>query len=208
MYELKDGKPSIVNFQVRNGIYVIPKVLNRAYSRSATRVSPSRARSGRDVVAGHTRGCSRRRPPASPEVSCPKGIQTWLMVALSIGIVLIILLTGQPQAPERSAAAAPPAPPMSPDRVRITSQRLQALNQQLIPPARPMLTEAPSLPPAFQNDGAPPRVIRSKSSGAAVTTKASSPAMSWSAERAPLQKTNERTSVEYRCHGADSTRNH
>ena len=31
LYELKDGKPSIVNFQVRNGIYVIPKVMDRGY---------------------------------------------------------------------------------------------------------------------------------------------------------------------------------
>ena len=31
LYEVKDGKPSLVNFQVRNGIYVIPKVIERAY---------------------------------------------------------------------------------------------------------------------------------------------------------------------------------
>ncbi|MFA5910569.1 MAG: TrbG/VirB9 family P-type conjugative transfer protein [Vicinamibacterales bacterium] len=31
LYELKDGKPSIVNFQVRSGVYVIPKVLDRGY---------------------------------------------------------------------------------------------------------------------------------------------------------------------------------
>lgn len=32
LYELKDGKPAIVNFQVRNGgTYVIPKVLDRGY---------------------------------------------------------------------------------------------------------------------------------------------------------------------------------
>ena len=31
LYELKDGKPSIVNFQVRGGVYVIPKVLDRGY---------------------------------------------------------------------------------------------------------------------------------------------------------------------------------
>ena len=31
LYELKDGKPSIVNFQVREGTYVIPKVLDRGY---------------------------------------------------------------------------------------------------------------------------------------------------------------------------------
>lgn len=31
LYEMKDGKPSIVNFQVRQGIYVVPKVIDRGY---------------------------------------------------------------------------------------------------------------------------------------------------------------------------------
>jgi type IV secretory pathway VirB9-like protein len=31
LYELKDGKPAIVNFQVREGTYVVPKVLDRGY---------------------------------------------------------------------------------------------------------------------------------------------------------------------------------
>lgn len=31
LYEMKDGKPSIVNFQVRQGTYVVPKVLERGY---------------------------------------------------------------------------------------------------------------------------------------------------------------------------------
>jgi type IV secretion system protein VirB9 len=31
IYELKDGRPSIVNFQVREGTYVVPKVLDRGY---------------------------------------------------------------------------------------------------------------------------------------------------------------------------------
>jgi type IV secretion system protein VirB9 len=31
LYELKDGKPSIVNFQVQNGTYVVPKVIERGY---------------------------------------------------------------------------------------------------------------------------------------------------------------------------------
>jgi type IV secretion system protein VirB9 len=31
LYELKDGKPSVVNFQVNAGTYVIPKVLDRGY---------------------------------------------------------------------------------------------------------------------------------------------------------------------------------
>src|SRR5690349_15548339 len=31
LYEVKDGKPAVVNFQVRNGTYVVPKVLDRGY---------------------------------------------------------------------------------------------------------------------------------------------------------------------------------
>jgi type IV secretory pathway VirB9-like protein len=31
LYEVKDGKPAIVNFQVREGTYVVPKVLDRGY---------------------------------------------------------------------------------------------------------------------------------------------------------------------------------
>ena len=31
LYELKDGQPSLVNFQVQSGTYVIPKVMDRGY---------------------------------------------------------------------------------------------------------------------------------------------------------------------------------
>lgn len=31
LYEVKDGQPSVVNFQVQNGTYVIPKILERGY---------------------------------------------------------------------------------------------------------------------------------------------------------------------------------
>ena len=31
LYELKDGEPALVNFQVQHGTYVVPKVLDRAY---------------------------------------------------------------------------------------------------------------------------------------------------------------------------------
>ena len=31
LYELKDGKPSLLNFQVQNGTYVVPKVIDRGY---------------------------------------------------------------------------------------------------------------------------------------------------------------------------------
>jgi len=31
LYEMKDGKPALVNFQVRSGTYVVPKVMERGY---------------------------------------------------------------------------------------------------------------------------------------------------------------------------------
>jgi type IV secretory pathway VirB9-like protein len=31
LYEVKDGKPAIVNFQIREGTYIVPKVLDRGY---------------------------------------------------------------------------------------------------------------------------------------------------------------------------------
>jgi type IV secretion system protein VirB9 len=31
LYEVHDGQPSVVNFQVQNGLYVVPKVLERGY---------------------------------------------------------------------------------------------------------------------------------------------------------------------------------
>lgn len=31
LYELKDGKPALLNFQVQNGTYIVPKVLDRGY---------------------------------------------------------------------------------------------------------------------------------------------------------------------------------
>jgi type IV secretion system protein VirB9 len=31
LYELKDGAPNLVNFQVENGVFVVPKVLDRGY---------------------------------------------------------------------------------------------------------------------------------------------------------------------------------
>jgi type IV secretion system protein VirB9 len=31
LYELKDGKPSLINFQLASGVYVVPKILDAGY---------------------------------------------------------------------------------------------------------------------------------------------------------------------------------
>jgi len=98
-----------------------------------------------------------RRP--IPRGVLPKGFQTWLMVALAVGIVLIIFLTGQPQAPERAqAAAAPLQQVVNPDRVRDYQERLRALNEPMNADIRPAMVQPQTMPPAFQDDAAPERV--------------------------------------------------
>jgi len=31
LYEIKDGKPNLINFQFGNGVYIIPKVVDSGY---------------------------------------------------------------------------------------------------------------------------------------------------------------------------------
>jgi type IV secretion system protein VirB9 len=31
LYEIKDGKPNLINFDLSNGVYVIPKILDKGY---------------------------------------------------------------------------------------------------------------------------------------------------------------------------------
>jgi type IV secretory pathway VirB9-like protein len=31
LYEIKDGKPNLINFQLENGVYIVPKILDNAY---------------------------------------------------------------------------------------------------------------------------------------------------------------------------------
>ena len=79
----------------------------------------------------------------APRGVLPRGAQTWLMVALALGILAIIVLTGRPEPPARPAggpvnqALAP-----SPDRLRDYQDRLRVLDergrqQALVDPADP-----------------------------------------------------------------------
>lgn len=89
---------------------------------------------GTTIVTDH------RTPPRGV---LPRGAQTWLMVALALGILAIIVLTGRPEPPARPAAGPvnqPLAP--SPDRLRDYQDRLRVLDergrqQALVDPADP-----------------------------------------------------------------------
>jgi type IV secretory pathway VirB10-like protein len=62
-----------------------------------------------------------------PRGVLPRGFQTWLMAGLALGIVLIILITGQSE-PSRNPAQTQQAPaPPNPDRLRDYQERLRAM---------------------------------------------------------------------------------
>jgi type IV secretion system protein VirB10 len=78
-----------------------------------------------------------------PRGVLPRRFQTWLMAGLALGILLIILITGQPE-PTRTPAQSQPAPVApNPDRLRDYEERLramgarQALEAQAVQPVVP-----------------------------------------------------------------------
>jgi type IV secretory pathway VirB10-like protein len=79
---------------------------------------------------------------AVPRGVLPRGIQTWLLAGLALGIVLIVVLTGHPEPPARPAtiATVPPAP--NPDRVRDYQERLRALEARAASEAQAQVSEA------------------------------------------------------------------
>ena len=79
-----------------------------------------------------------------PRGVLPRRFQTWLMAGLALGILLIILITGQPE-PNRNPTQSQPAPVApNPDRLRDYQERLramearQALEAQATEPTAPV----------------------------------------------------------------------
>lgn len=98
--------------------------------------------------------------PAAPPVSdhrpvprgvLPRGFQTWLMAGLALGIVVIILIAGQPEPPAAPAQTAPAALAPNPDRLRDYQERLRAMEarqaQEALPTAPPAAPQQPLVEP-------------------------------------------------------------
>lgn len=85
-----------------------------------------------------------RRPV--PRGVLPRGVQTWLMVAVALGMMFIIFLTGRPEGPAatRPATAAVVAP--TADRVRDYQERLRLLDEQAAREAREAAAAASTAP--------------------------------------------------------------
>src|SRR5688572_23304832 len=71
---------------------------------------------------------SRRKPRGV----LPRGSQTWLMGGLALLVLLIILLTGRTEPPERPAPASTVPQTANPDRVRDYQDRLRSLEARVV----------------------------------------------------------------------------
>ena len=91
----------------------------------------------------------------TPAGVLPRRVQTWLMAGLAVGIVVIILLAGQPQpsAPSPAQSAVPQAP--SADRVRDYQDRLRAMEARAALEAANALPPEPMAPPPVSESAGP-----------------------------------------------------
>ncbi len=82
----------------------------------------------------------------TPAGVLPRRLQTWLMAGLAVGIVVIILLAGEPRPP--ASPTAPAARPQAPtaDRVRDYQNRLRAMEARAALDAAAAAPDAPALP--------------------------------------------------------------
>jgi type IV secretory pathway VirB10-like protein len=85
----------------------------------------------------------------APRGVLPRNLQTWLMAGLAVGIVLVILLVGQPNPPTGASTASvvPQAP--NADRVRDYQDRLRALEAQALRELQAAEQAASQAPPMY-----------------------------------------------------------
>ena len=90
-----------------------------------------------------------------PRGVLPRNFQTWLMAGLALGIVLIILVAGEPKPPTgpTQTAVAPTAP--NPDRLRDYQDRLRAMEARQLQESQPPSSVPTVPPPAVDATAAP-----------------------------------------------------
>ena len=118
-----------------------------------------------------------RRPV--PRGVLPRGVQTWLMAALAVGMLLIIFLTGQPEAPAGTrTASGRPAGRRTPTACASIRSGCACSTRRPSQDARDAASPETPLPPSLDNDmpDRRRRWIRSPRSDSAGSTRACSPA--------------------------------
>ena len=93
-----------------------------------------------------------------PRGVLPRGMQTWLMVAIALGMLAVILFTGRAEPPPRTAAV-PTTAPQQPntDRVRDYQDRLRILESRATQEARADALAQPQAQALTRDDPPPVR---------------------------------------------------
>src|SRR6476469_2311416 len=101
-------------------------------------------------------------PPAAvtdhrpaPRGVLPRGVQTWVMTGVAVGMLAIMLIVGRPDPPARQATTTAPAQAASADRVRDYQDRLRLLEAQALRDAQ-ATAPAPNIQAAPDDDSQPP----------------------------------------------------
>lgn len=90
-----------------------------------------------------------------PRGVLPRGMQTWLMAGLALGIVLIVFIAGHPEPPTRQPATSATAQVANPDRVRDYQDRLRALDARAALEAQAATAEPPPIRPEVYEEPGP-----------------------------------------------------
>ena len=80
-----------------------------------------------------------------PRGVLPRGVQTWIMAGIAVGMLAIMLLVGRSDPPLRTTSAPPAAPAPSTDRVRDYQERLRAMEAEALREAQDAVTPAPAM---------------------------------------------------------------
>src|SRR6478672_2710489 len=101
-------------------------------------------------------------PPAAvtdhrpaPRGVLPRGVQTWVMAGVAVGMLAIMLIVGRPDPPARPVQTTAPVQPPSADRVRDYQERLRLLEAQAMRDAQ-TAAPAPGIQPIQYDDAQPP----------------------------------------------------
>jgi type IV secretion system protein TrbI len=96
-----------------------------------------------------------RRPV--PRGVMPRGMQTWIMAGIAVGMLAIMLVVGRPDPPARPAQTAATSQTPSADRVRDYRDRLRLLEAQALRDAQGGDAAPPAAEPYAEAESAPPQ---------------------------------------------------
>src|SRR4051812_7398418 len=90
-----------------------------------------------------------------PRGVLPRGTQTWLMVGLAVGILVIILIAGRPEPAARPVSASTPVQSPTAERVRDYQDRLRMLEARTSQEAQSAASAPSTVAPTYEESRAP-----------------------------------------------------